>query len=295
MSIFRSAGSFPGRAGSRVVAVVVAIMVLAVSGCASSESSDPAVAFNSGRGVDEIRESGTVRIGVYPDRPPFGVVDDHGVYSGFDIDYANRIGEDLGVDVEFVPVSADTRVPTVESGEADIILATFTVNSARLGVVDFADPYMKVSLGVVSPDSAGITDPVQLNGARVAVVRGTTAETYISSRYPDVRAVKVDKNSEATAALLDGRATAWLVDNSAALAWTGTQAGFSTGITSLGDQEVIAAAVAKGNSSLLEWLNSQMPELNGEQFFHDSYERNLAPVLGAQLPADQLLVESAAG
>ncbi len=113
------------------------------------------------RTLDEIKESGTVKIGVFSDKNPFGYVDDKGEYQGYDIYFGNRIGEDLGVDVEYVSTDAANRVEFLKTGKVDIILANFTVTPERAESVDFALPYMKVALGVVSPDDALITAPKQ--------------------------------------------------------------------------------------------------------------------------------------
>ncbi|WP_080792415.1 transporter substrate-binding domain-containing protein [Corynebacterium pacaense] len=282
---------------STMIAGVLAAVSLAVAGCSSSDtassgtSSETTAASEVGRTVDEIKESGTVRIGVFADKAPFGSIDSSGDYTGYDIVYGDRIGEDLGVEVEYVPVEAASRVEFLESGKVDIILANFTVTPERKEKVDFVNPYMKVSLGVASPSDREITDPEQLKDASIVVVKGTTADTFIEANYPDAKVQKFEQYTEVTNSLLDGRADAWVTDNTEALAWTGAQEGFSTGITSLGDQDTIAAAVAKGNSTLLEWLNNQLTDLAGEQFFHKDFEQTLEPVYGTDISADELVVE----
>ena len=106
------------------------------------------------RTLDEIKESGTINIGVFSDKNPFGYVDENGEYQGYDVYFANRLAEDLGVDVNFVSTEAASRIEYLQTGKVDIILANFTVTPERAEEVDFALPYMNVSLGVISPDSA---------------------------------------------------------------------------------------------------------------------------------------------
>ena len=69
------------------------------------------------RTLDEIKESGTINIGVFSDKNPFGYVDENGEYQGYDIYFANRLGEDLGVDVNFVSTEAANRL-RVMTGKA---------------------------------------------------------------------------------------------------------------------------------------------------------------------------------
>ncbi len=243
------------------------------------------------RTVDEIKESGTIRIGVFSDKNPFGYVDENGEYQGYDIYFADRIGKDLGVEVEYVSTEAANRVEYLESGKVDITLANFTVTPERAEKVDFALPYMKVALGVVSPDDALITSADELNGKTLIVTKGTTAETYFTENYPDVNLLKFDQYTEAYNALLDGRGDAFSTDNTEVLAWALQNDGFSVGIESLGNLDTIAPAVSKGNTTLLNWLNDEIKALADEQFFHADYAATLAPVYGDSVDPDSLVVE----
>ena len=150
---------------------------------------------------------------------------------------------------------------------------------------------MKVALGIVSPDSALITDAEQLNGKTLIISKGTTAETYFSENYPDVNLLKFDQYSEAYNALLDGRGDALSTDNTEVLAWALENKGFSVGVDSLGNQDTIAAAVQKGNTELLEWINEEIRLLADEQFFHKAYEETLAPVYGDAANPENLVIE----
>ncbi|MBQ4150107.1 MAG: transporter substrate-binding domain-containing protein, partial [Clostridium sp.] len=102
------------------------------------------------RTLDEIRESGTINIGVFSDKNPFGYVDENGTYQGYDVYFAERIGKDLGVEINYVSTEAASRVEYLETGKVDVVLANFTVTEERAKAVDFALPYMNVALGVVS-------------------------------------------------------------------------------------------------------------------------------------------------
>lgn len=243
------------------------------------------------RAVDEIKESGKVKIGVFSDKNPFGYVDENGKYQGYDIYFAERIAKDLGVEVEYVAIDAANRVEYLESGKVDIILANFTVTDERAKKVDFALPYMKVALGVVSPDKALIKDAEELKGKTLIVTKGTTAETYFSENYPEVKLLKFDQYTEAYNALLDGRGDAFSTDNTEVLAWAIQNKGFSVGIESLGNIDTIAPAVTKGNISLLEWINAEIESLADEQFFHADYKETLEPVYGSEVDVNSLVVE----
>ena len=254
-----------------------------------SENADGADAVY--RTLDEIKESGTIKIGVFSDKNPFGYVDENGDYQGYDVYFAERLAKDLDVDVEYVSTEAASRVEYLESGKVDIILANFTVTEERAESVDFALPYMKVALGVVSPDNALITSPEELNGKTLIVTKGTTAETFFTENYPDVNLLKFDQYTEAYNALLDGRGDAFSTDNTEVLAWAIQNEGFTVGIESIGNLDTIAPAVSKGNTTLLDWINEEIIALADEEFFHADYNATLAPVYGTEVDIDSLVVE----
>lgn len=267
--------------------LTVVVALGAFTGCGNKENEDGVVY----RTLEEIKESGTIKIGVFSDKNPFGYVDENGEYQGYDVYFGNRIAEDLGVEVEYVSTDAANRVEYLKSGKVDIILANFTVTAERAESVDFALPYMKVALGVVSPDGALITAPEQLNGKTLIVTKGTTAETFFTENYPDVNLLKFDQYTEAYNALLDGRGNAFSTDNTEVLAWALQNPGFTVGIESIGNLDTIAPAVSKGNETLLQWINDEIVALAEEQFFHADYKATLEPVYGSAVDIDSLVVE----
>ena len=282
---------------SLLLTIVVALGVLA--GCGNTEEISNEAEGTTGntsedvvyRTLDEIKESGTVKIGVFSDKNPFGYVDEKGEYQGYDVYFAERIAKDLGVEVEYVSTDAANRVEYLKSGKVDIVLANFTVTEERAESVDFALPYMKVALGVVSPDGALITSAEQLNGKKLIVTKGTTAETFFTENYPEIELVKFDQYTEAYNALLDGRGDAFSTDNTEVLAWALQNDGFSVGIESIGNLDTIAPAVSKGNETLLNWINDEIVALADEEFFHTDYKETLEPVYGSAVDIDSLVVE----
>lgn len=287
----------------KILGVLLAVGIIAgvIAGCGNSnttqngaENASQASATAKARTIDEIKKSGKIKIGVFSDKNPFGYVDENGKVQGYDVYFAKRIAKDLlGSEdaVDFVYVEAASRVEYLKSAKVDITLANFTVTDERKEQVDFALPYMKVALGIVSPQKAKITDVNQLKGKKLIVVKGTTAETYFSKNYPDVTLVKFDEYQEAYDALLDGRGDAFSTDNTEVLAWAKQNKGFVVGVESLGDIDTIAPAVQKGNTELLNWLNDEIKTLAKEKFFHKDFDETLKSVYGDSIDPENLVVE----
>ena len=140
------------------VLAIILVVVSAYFGFTQKvlNSGTSASRWSSQNGVSEIKRHGYIRVAVFGDLPPYGWVNSDGKRVGYDVYLARRMGKDLDVKIRFVLVNANNRVDTLNSNKADIVLANFTVTPERKEVVDYAKPYMKVSVGVISPKSVPI-------------------------------------------------------------------------------------------------------------------------------------------
>lgn len=240
-------------------------------------------------GVSQIKRRGYIRVAVFGDLPPYGWVNSNGKRVGYDVYLAHRIAKDLGVKIRFIQVNANNRVDTLNSNKADIVLANFTVTPERKEVVDFAKPYMRVSVGVVSPKKAPITKASQLKGKKLIVTKGTTAENYFTKQR-DINLLKFDSKTQQFNAFKNGRGVALADDNSYLYAWVKNNPKYTVGIKTIGPQQYISPAVKKGNKSLLNWTNREITKLNRESFFTRDYNKELAPYFGSDIkPSDIVL------
>ena len=275
-----------------LTAITLVFTMAFAAGCGSKNSNDKQAAPKASfRSIADIKQSGKLIIGVFSDKAPFGYIDKDGNYQGYDVYFAERLAKDLGVKAEYISLEPANRVEYAKTGKVDIVLANFTVTKERAEQVDFALPYMKVALGVVSPAKANITSIDQLKDKLLIVAKGTTAETYFAKHHPEVKLLKFDQYTETFNALLDGRGAAFSTDNTEVLAWAMKNPDFKVGITSLGYLDTIAPAVQKGNKELLAYINDEIKKLGEENFFHKNYEATLAPVYGSAVNPDDLVVE----
>ena len=273
------------------------VLAVGVTACGSSADGNGKDTQTSGKEVyrtlDEIKKDGTINIGVFSDKNPFGYVDENGDYQGYDVYFADRLAKDLGVKVNYVSTEAANRIEYLQTGKVDVILANFTVTDERAEEVDFADPYMNVSLGVVSKKDNEITTLDNWNkDDSIIVISGTTAETYLTKNYPDIPLQKFDSYATAKEAFENGTSVAWANDNTEVLAFAlqNEDKGYVVGIPELGSADSIAPAVTKGNDTLRSWINDEIKSLSEEQFFHADYEATLADTYGLDYE-DSLVIE----
>lgn len=226
-----------------LVAGYIGISRPAINGTASGDK------WNSENNVSSIKRRGYLRIAVFGDLPPYGWVNSQGKRVGYDVRLARRVAKDLGVKPKFIQVNANNRIDTLNSNKADIVLANFTLTPERKSVASWTKPYMKVSVGVISPKSAPVTNAKQLKGKSVIVTKGTTAENYFT-KQKGVNLLKFDSKTQQFNAIKNGRGAALADDNSYLYAWVKRNPKFTVGIKTIGPNQYISGAVKKGNKSL---------------------------------------------
>ncbi|WP_264718636.1 cysteine ABC transporter substrate-binding protein [Campylobacter upsaliensis] len=269
-----------------LLSIFTAFVAVFLAACDSSESG-----VNS---IERIKNAGVVKIGVFGDKPPFGYVDEKGANQGYDIIFAKRIAKELLGDenkVGFVLVEAANRVEFLKSNKVDIILANFTQTPERAEQVDFALPYMKVALGVVVPEDSEIKSVEDLKDKTLILNKGTTADAYFTKNHADIKTLKFDQNTETFAALMDKRGDALAHDNTLLFAWVKERPDYKVVIKELGNQDVIAPAVKKGDKELKEFIDNLIISLAAEQFFHKAYDESLKAHFGADIKADDVVIE----
>lgn len=278
---------------SRIVGILAIITVIVSAYFGLTEpnlnSGTSASRWSNQNSVSQIKRRGYLRVAVFGDLPPYGWVNSSGKRVGYDVYLAHRMTKDLGVKIRFIQVNANNRVDTLNSNKADIVLANFTVTPERKEVVDFAKPYMKVSVGVISPKKAPITSAAQLKGKKLIVTKGTTAENYFTQQK-GVNLLKFDSKTQQFNALKNGRGAALADDNSYLYAWVKQNPNYTVGIKSIGPRQYVSPAVKKGNRSLLKWTNQEITKLNRQSFFVKDYNKELRPYFGKDIkPTDIIL------
>ena len=178
----------------RTLAVGLMVSALALSACgregapATPESEATAalsypvaenVALEGSPVFDAMTAAGTITIGVKEDQPGMGFRDaTTNEYSGFDIEIARMVAASLGFgpdEIEYVPVPTPAREDTIERGDVDYYVGTYTINDGRKERISFAGPYFQAGQSIlVRADEAEITGPDTLTGKKVCSVSGST-------------------------------------------------------------------------------------------------------------------------
>ena len=200
-------------------------MLVALAACGGDKApSNQGGATTGGLTPDAITQRGVLRVGVKTDVPGFGLLDTAtNTYSGIEIDLAYKIAEELGIDkVEFTPVTAATRGQLLDSGDIDIVAATFTINEERKASWNFTTPYYTDAVSLLVKNDSGIETFEDLAEIKIGVATGATSKAALIAAAAEANVtLDEDKNfeeyasyPEIKAALDAGRVQAFSVDGS---------------------------------------------------------------------------------
>lgn len=205
--------------------------------------------------LDNITKAGVVRVGIMTDYPPFGTIDASLKPQGYDIDMSALLAKAWNVRVEFVSVTAPNRVPTLQTGKADVML-NIGRSDERAKVVDFTQPYAPYYIGIYgSPGGAPIKAIADLKGRGVAVTRGAIEDRILTEGAPGAGLTRFEDNSNTISAFLSGQVETMAIGNIVALALRekGTPRPFEEKLIVMNSP--VHAAVPKGETRLLARMN----------------------------------------
>lgn len=213
--------------------------------------------------LEDIRKAGVLRTAVFDSNPPFGSVDSKSrEIVGYDIDFAKALAKKLGVKLELVPTNPANRIPLLQSGKADLIVADITITPERAQVVDFSYPYFVTGQQFLVP----VRGANKLDGyaaSRIGAVKGTTGEQALHTRFPKAQVVAYDDIPLALTALRNGNVNAITQDSSilvGLLAGAPDKAKFKI-LPDLLSREDIGVGVRKGDKALLDFVNGALLDL----------------------------------
>jgi polar amino acid transport system substrate-binding protein len=139
-----------------------------------------------------------IRIAIPTDFPPYGFVDTDLKPQGLDIDMADHIGARLGVKVELIPVTSASRIPSLQTKKADLVISTLGKNPDREKVIDFTAAYSPFYQAVFGPRSLAVKGPEDLAGKTISVTRGATEDLELSKIAPRGTQIRRFEDNSAT-------------------------------------------------------------------------------------------------
>ena len=214
------------------LSVLFVALALLAAACGSAEETnvteavdtDDSVTVTQGveSALDRVNESGVVRIGVRNDNPPMSFLNDDGDWVGFDLEFAQAIADELGAELELVPVDGTTRISFLESGQVDASVASMNHTRSRDEAIDFSITYFwdNQSFLVRTGSYSSIEE---LFGQTVAASAGSSAIDSWNAFTADAggdasEIVEFEEKLAAVQAVRDGAVEGYTEDNITMLA-----------------------------------------------------------------------------
>lgn len=239
---------------------ITALVLLALTGLSATLAHADQLA--------DIQKAGVVKVATFDANPPFGSIDakTHDIV-GYDVDFAKALAKSLGVKLELVATNPANRIPLLQSGKVDLIVADITITPERAQVIDFSTPYFVTGQQFLVPSAS--PDKLDDYGhGRIGAVKGTTGEQSLHQRFPSVRVLSYDDIPLALTALRNGNVQAITQDSTilaGLLAEAPDKAKFKI-LPDLLSKEEIGVGVKKGEAGLLNAVNAELVKLeqNGD-------------------------------
>jgi polar amino acid transport system substrate-binding protein len=177
--------------------IAVAMVAMAAMSLAYQASADQ---------LDDIKKAGKIRIAVDLGVPPYGMTDDKMQPSGSDIETAQALAKDWGLEFEHVPTTGASRIPALQTGKADLVISTLSITPERAKVIDFSLGYAVLRTVIAAPKSVNVKSLADLDGKTVGTVRGTTHDTQLTKEGPKgMKLVRYEDDATEAQAFLSGQ------------------------------------------------------------------------------------------
>ncbi|WP_155961911.1 transporter substrate-binding domain-containing protein [Streptococcus ruminantium] len=231
--------------------------------------------------VQTIIDRGVLRVGVKQDVPNFGYKNpDTGKFEGMEIDIAQKIADKLGVDIEFTPVTAQTRGPLLDNGQVDIVIATFTITEERKLLYNFTSPYYTDAVGFLVNKDSGIKNFGDLDGKTIGVAQGSITRkliTNLAENYKiSVNFAELGSYPELSVSLRARRTDAFSVDQSILSGYISSKSELMDFSFSASDYGIVTKL---SNKDLNNYLNGLIKEWATDGSLQTIYNANsLQPI-----------------
>ena len=247
--------------------VLGTMSLLALAACGNTSETADNAATDGSSALQEIKDSGKLVVGTCADYPPYEwhlVQDGEDKIIGFDVDIAQTIADELGVELEVIDMDFDGLIPALSTGKVDMIIAGMNPTEERKKSVDFTDIYFtqKDALVIKSEDAKDIRSENDLKNSSLATQKATIQETYLLETFPEAEIQSVPKLNTAILYLVTGKVDAVLMVETVARRYVEENEGLEIAafdVASTPNESAIA--VAKDSEDFLDAVNDILDEM----------------------------------
>ncbi|MBV9514023.1 MAG: glutamate ABC transporter substrate-binding protein [Mycobacteriaceae bacterium] len=221
-------------------------------------------------------------IGVKFDEPGLSVKQPDGSMTGFDIDVAKYVAEQLGYkldQIEWKEAPTGQREALIQDGQVTYLVSTYSITPERKQKVGFAGPYFQTGQSLlVREDDTDIVGPQSLTGnKRVCSVTGSTPAQRIKDKYPDVQLQLYDTYSACVEALTNGTVEAVSTDAVILAGFAAQNPGKMKIVGQPFSRELYGIGLAKENNELRGKIDDALQKMIDSGQWQAAFDKNLGP------------------
>src|SRR5918992_3253966 len=277
-----------------LIAALAVVALMGAAACGEEEPTDTGAEepadFPAGSTMAKLVDEGRITVGVKYDVPLFGFKNPQsGEVEGFDVDLAQRVADELGVDLKLREAISDNRIPYLQDGTVDLVFSTMTITTDRDADIDFSRPYYIAHGRILTAKDSGIEDVKDLTAdTTVCTALDSTYETTILPKQaPDAELKTPDTYSECFAQLQRGSVDALVTDDV-------ILAGFlqqDDSMAIVGDDlttDPYGAGVKEGDTEFADFVSGVLDETLEDGTWEGLYEEWIGQYTGqpAENPSD---------
>ena len=261
---------------------LAAVALVGLSGVASAREAEPFAAEQKGLPPlpAEIKERKRLNIAVKCDAPPFGYIGARSQNAGFDVEIAkwfSRFAFGKPNRVTYTCVTTPAREPAITTGRVDMVVATFTYTQDRDTRIDFSRAYYKSTGRLLVPNNSAIRSTADLAGKTVVTTSGSVYDSWMKNCFKDTKVLVTDSFTNALIAFRDGRADAFMWDDTVLLGIAVTDRNYK--LTS-GDAFLplpYGIGIKQGNTELKAWIDSRLNLMKKRDLFFPILKNTVPP------------------
>ena len=206
--------------------------------------------------LGDILSSGKITIAVPENFPPFGSVGKSLEHEGYDVDVANLIAEDLGVEVEILPVTSKQRIPFLTSGKADLVISSMGANPERAKSIWFSSAYAPFFSGAFAAADMAIASPADLDNKKIGLTGGTLEDLELSKIVSDkAEIVRFGDNAATISAFVAGQVDVLVTGNTVAAKVSADNPDLNLKTKFIIKESPAFIGVKPGEMNMLQWVN----------------------------------------
>ncbi|AFA41407.1 cystine-binding protein [Wigglesworthia glossinidia endosymbiont of Glossina morsitans morsitans (Yale colony)] len=225
--------------------------------------------------LNDIKKSGILKVAIFDSNPPFGKIDfkSHQII-GYDADIAQELAKMLKVQLQLISTNPSNRIPLLQSGKVDLIIADITITPERKKVINFSIPYFSTKQKILTHISS--SDNLQdYAKERIGVVKGTTGQQTLSHRFPEAKIIAYNDIPMAFSALRNKNVKAITQDSTIleGLIFGAPDRNQYKILSNSISEETIGIGVKKGEERLLNEINKNLMKLENSGIKNNIYNK----------------------